>query len=204
MPFPFAGSSAMGLPMDRAAYPLDITGRAGELAPMLRSIGHGDRSALAELYGRTSAKLFGICSRLLGSEAEAEEVLQDVYVTVWLKADRFDEHKASPITWLAILARNKAIDRLRRRRAPTESLDAAGEVADDNASAFDVVAAREQNERLGRCLGELEERQQTMIRAAFLDGASYPELAERESVPLGTMKSWIRRGLLRLRECLEQ
>lgn len=171
---------------------------------LMRSIAAGDRAALSSLYGRTSAKLFGICLRLLGSRAEAEEVLQDVYVTVWQKASRFDEGKASPITWLAVMTRNKAIDRQRRRTTRTTDLDAAGEIADDRASALDILEMNEEMGRLADCLDELDERQQTMIRAAFLDGATYPQLAERESVPLGTMKSLIRRGLLRLRGCLER
>ncbi len=186
--------------MDRAATPP----QPHELVPVMRSIAAGDRAALALLYERTSAKLFGICARLLPSEAEAEEVLQDVYVTVWQKADRFDAAKASPITWLAVLARNKAIDRLRRRSVATEDLAAAADIPDGGASALDLLERSEENARLAGCLDALDERQRTMIRAAFLDGDSYPELAQREKVPLGTMKSWVRRGLLRLRECLEQ
>ncbi len=171
---------------------------------MFGLIAKGDRAALATLYDRTSAKLYGICTRLLGSEAEAEEVLQDVYLLVWQKADRFDDSKASPITWLAVLARNRSIDRLRLRRLPTDSIDAAGDIADQADSVLDLLERDQENSRLALCLDALDERQGTMIRAAFLDGATYPELSERESVPLGTMKSWIRRGLLRLRKCLEQ
>lgn len=178
-------------------------GSSNELTPLLRAIAVGDRAALAKLYRKTSPKLYGICIRLLRSEAEAEEVLQNVFLTVWQKADRFDPAKASPITWLAVLARNRAIDRLRSRRPEAEPMGAAVEVADDSPSAFEVIEQARENERLSHCLEELEERQRVMIRAAFFDGATYPELAERESVPLGTMKSWIRRGLLRLRGCLE-
>jgi RNA polymerase sigma-70 factor (ECF subfamily) len=177
---------------------------AHELAPLMRAVAAGDRTALADLYGRTSGKLYGICVRLLGSEPEAEEVLQDVYLTVWNKADRFDGDKASPITWLAVLARNKSIDRLRRQRAPTTTLDDAPDLADEGPSALEVLEQDEDSKRLDRCLEELEQQQQTAIRAAFLDGATYPQLAEREQVPLGTMKSWIRRGLIRLRGCLER
>ncbi|HVM37012.1 MAG TPA: sigma-70 family RNA polymerase sigma factor [Sphingomicrobium sp.] len=177
---------------------------ARELVPVLQSVARGDRDALAVLYRRTSAKLHGICLRLLGSEAEAEDVLQEVYVTVWQKAQVFDEAKASPITWLAVLARNKAIDRLRVRRLPTGSIDEANDVADGAPTAFELVEREQDGQRLNHCLDELEEKQRAMIRAAFLEGATYPELAEREAVPLGTMKSWIRRGLLRLRGCLEQ
>ncbi|MGI8705040.1 MAG: sigma-70 family RNA polymerase sigma factor [Sphingomicrobium sp.] len=187
------------------AAPLTTSERAShELNPVMRSVAAGDRGALTSLYERTSAKLFGICLRVLGSEAEAEEVLQEVYVTVWRKAGRFDPMKASPITWLAVLARNKAIDRLRLRRHANEPIERASDVADDQPSALDVLEKTEEQHRLSDCLDELDEQPRTMICAAFLDGATYPELADRENVPLGTMKSWIRRGLLRLRECLQR
>ena len=190
--------------MERGDTPSRQRAKGHELAPLLRAVANGDRAALSVLYRRTSAKLFGICSRVLDSPAEAEDVLQEVYVTVWGKASRFDEHKASPITWLSVIARNKAIDRLRMRRPATDGLEAASDIPDSGASAFELVEQDQQIQRLTGCLDELEERQQASIRAAFLDGASYPQLAEREGVPLGTMKSWIRRGLARLKGCLER
>jgi RNA polymerase sigma-70 factor (ECF subfamily) len=194
--------------MDHAAAPEpadpETTGSSRELVPLLGGIAAGDRSALAALYQRTSAKLYGICTRILPSEDDAQEVLQDVFLTVWRKADRYDEARASPITWLAVMARNKAIDRLRARREVADGLDAAAEIADDAPSALDVIEQGEDRARLARCLDQLDPNQGAMIRAAFLDGATYAELAARETVPLGTMKSWIRRGLLRLRSCLEQ
>ena len=174
-----------------------------ELATVLEAVARGDRHAFARLYERTSAKLYGICLRLLGSEAEAEDVLQDVYVTVWQKAEQFDRGRASPITWLSVLARNKGIDRLRRRSAQSEPIDAAEEVEDESPLPFELVEQKQEAGRLSDCLDQLEERPRAMIRAAFLDGATYPELAEREGVPLGTMKSWIRRAMQRLRGCLE-
>lgn len=175
-----------------------------ELTGLLDNVRRGDSAALSALYDRTSAKLYGICVRLLGRGSEADDVLQEVYVTVWQKAARFDSDKASPITWLSVIARNKAIDRLRARRLPTSTLDEALQVADASPDALQLIERRQENARLSDCLDELEMRQKTMIRAAFLDGATYPQLAEREAVPLGTMKSWIRRGLHRLRECLER
>ena len=175
------------------------------LAGTLAAVAGGDRAAMAELYRRTSGKLFGNCLRLLGSEAEAEEALQETYVTVWRKAAMFDSGKASAITWLAVLARNKAIDRLRATKPQSDAgLEEAGEIADPGASALDVLEKAQEGHRLTGCLDALERRTGHMIRAAFLEGATYPELAAREGVPLATMKSWIRRGLLRLRTCLEQ
>jgi len=181
------------------------SGPAGrELAPLLQRIGQGDRAALSSLYERTSAKLFGICVRLLGSGEDAEDVLQDVYLTVWRRADRFDAGRASPITWLAVIARNRAIDRLRQRRSTTADLREALDIPDDAPTASDIAEQGDERQRLLTCLQELDERQRSMIRAAFLDGASYPELAGREAVPLSTVKSWVRRGLQRLRGCLER
>ena len=202
--FPSLQCSAMTRGMNGASTPAPGAAQGHELAPLMRSIAQGDRAALGALYRRTSAKLFGICTRLLDDPAEAEEALQDVYLTVWRKAERFDSARASPITWLAVLARNKAIDRLRRRRLPTEMLDRAADLADEGDSAIQLIERDQDNRRLAACLDELEERQRTCIRSAFLDGASYPQLAESAGVPLPTMKSWIRRGLQRLRGCLER
>ncbi len=174
------------------------------LVTLLEAVSGGDRSAFAEVYQSTSAKLHGICLRLLGSESEAQDALQEAYVAVWRKARLFNPEKASAMTWLAVVARNKAMDRLRRRRVATDDLEAASNLSDDRPSAFEVVASAEDAARLRNCLDELDQRPRAMIRAAFLNGASYPELAQREGVPLGTMKSWIRRGLQRLRGCLER
>lgn len=201
--FPQRRRARMTPPMDRPAE-LGASSASSDLVALLAAVSRRDRSAFADLYRRTSAKLYGICLRLLGSDAEAQDVLQEVYVLVWQKAERFDGAKASAITWLSVLARNRAIDRLRRRTAPAAALDEGLDVEDDGPSAFDVVAEGEESRRLNGCLDELDERARSMIRAAFLDGATYPELAERQGVPLGTMKSWIRRGLQRLRGCLER
>jgi RNA polymerase sigma-70 factor (ECF subfamily) len=189
--------------MDRPPE-LQANSASKELLDLLSAVSRGDRAAFAELYRRTSAKLYGISLRLLGSEAEAQDVLQEVYVLVWQKAGRFDPNKASAITWLAVLTRNKAIDRLRSPRIGREGIEAAADVEDDSPSAFDIIGEQDDSARLGRCLDELDERARGAIRAAFLDGHTYPQLAEREGVPLGTMKSWIRRGLARLRGCLER
>lgn len=196
----FPSPSALGITeiMDRA--PSATHG----LTPLLRAIASGDRSAMTALYGRTSAKVYGIILRVLRSEADAEEVLQEVFVSVWRNAARFDETRASPITWLCVLARNRAIDRLRRHQLETAPIEAALDIAHDSPSALDLLETGQEAARLHRCLNELEERAQAMIRAAFLDGATYSQLAQREGVPLGTMKSWIRRGLQRLKGCLER
>jgi RNA polymerase sigma-70 factor (ECF subfamily) len=160
---------------------------------------------MEQVYQKTSAKLFGICLRILGSRSEAEDALQDIYISVWRKAGSFDPARASPITWLATLARNRAIDRLRASGSrPAAGIEEAADVADPGEDALSQLEARQESGRLKGCMEELEERQSSAIRSAFFDGFTYSELAERTEVPLGTMKSWVRRGLIRLRECLEE
>ncbi|KPF83795.1 RNA polymerase subunit sigma [Brevundimonas sp. AAP58] len=176
-----------------------------ELAVALVQAGQGDRSAFRTVYEATSAKLFGVCLRILPDRQSAEDVLQDTYVTVWRKAASFDASRASPITWLVTIARNRAIDRLRsaapmKNAAPVED---AHDLADAGPLASDVVEQADEAARLNTCLETLEDRARAVIRTAFFEGATYDELAQRENVPLGTMKSWIRRGLMRLRSCLE-
>ncbi len=184
---------------------MDAAATRSQLAAALVRVAGGDRAALNMVYRDTSAKLFGVCLRILNNRSEAEDVLQEVYVTVWRKAAAFDPGRASPITWMVAIARNRAIDRLRasaisRRMEPIEAADA---VSDPAPAAVERVELAQQHQRLAGCLEELEARHSAAIRAAFLDGSTYEELAARMSVPLGTMKSWIRRGLLKLRACLE-
>jgi RNA polymerase sigma factor (sigma-70 family) len=185
---------------------MDADAIRSQLAAALVRVAGGDRAALRIVYQDTSAKLFGVCLRILKDRSEAEDVLQDVYVTVWRKAGSFDPGRASPITWLVAIARNRAIDRLRAGAAGrrTEPIEQATDVRDPSPAAVDVVEAAQEHRRLAGCLEELETRQSAAIRSAFLDGATYDELAVRMGVPLGTMKSWIRRGLLKLRACLER
>jgi len=177
-----------------------------QLVDALERIGAGDEGALGEVYDRTSAKLFGVCLRILGDRGEAEDALQEVYVSVWRRAGSFDASRASAVTWLATLARNRAIDRLRAAGRPcaTAPIEAALAMPDTADDALALLEAGEDRARLTGCIEELETRQSGAIRAAFFDGYTYAELAAREDVPLATMKSWVRRGLLRLRECLER
>ncbi len=185
---------------------MDAETRRRQLAAAIARVAAGDRAALRLVYAATSAKLFGVCLRILGDRSEAEDVLQEVYLTVWRKAARFDKSVASPITWLVAIARNRAIDRLRSGAVARRSLpiEAADDIADAGPSAIERLEARDEHARLDDCFEELEERQRVAIRAAFLDGLTYEELARRSEVPLGTMKSWIRRGLKKLRACLER
>lgn len=201
--FRWAPASGMSSQVDSRPQ-LAGGGEGDQLVRLLHEIAAGNREAFALLYQRTSAKLYGICLRLLGNEAEAQEILQEVFLTVWRKANRFDAGKAGAITWLSVLARNRAIDRIRSRPREAADIDAAAEIPDGAPSAFDVIEQAQDSVRLRDCLDELEERARTMIRSAFFEGATYGQLADRAGVPLPTMKSWIRRGLRRLRGCLEQ
>jgi RNA polymerase sigma-70 factor (ECF subfamily) len=177
-----------------------------QLSMALAEVAQGSHAALAEVYRKTSAKLFGICIRILGESSEAEDALQEIYVNVWRKAGSFDPAKASPITWLAALARNRSIDRRRAlgSRGAAAPVEEALDLADERPDALAGLEAAEEGGRIAACLSELEDRQNRAIRATFYEGLSYPEPAQRWAVPLGTMKSWIRRGLLRLRDCLER
>ena len=176
------------------------------LAAAIERTAAGERNGLQTAYRLTSAKLFGVCLRILHERAEAEDVLQEVYLTVWQKAADFDPARASPMTWLITIARNKAIDRLRSRNHArrSEPIDAAAEVADAAPLQDDLFAEGETSARLRDCLGALASHEQNALRGAFFDGNTYEELAARMNVPLGTMKSWIRRALQKLKLCLGQ
>jgi RNA polymerase sigma-70 factor, ECF subfamily len=175
------------------------------LDTLLRQVAEGDQAAFEALYRASSPRLFGICLRLLPGRAEAEDVLQEVYASVWSKAAQFDAGRARASTWLAAVARNQAIDWLRAspaaRHTPMDIADTLPAAGPDPAEAASTAA---ENRRLDDCMQELEARRRDLIRTAFFEGATYEELAVRIGSPLGTVKSWIRRGLLQLRACLEQ
>lgn len=176
-----------------------------ELKAAMARLADGDRAALEQIYTMTRVKLFGICLRILGDRKEAEDALQDVYINLWQRADRYDPSRASPISWLATFARNRAVDRLRvgKVRAGAVPEDEAMPVADDTPLADELLIDAERSAHVHTCLETLSGNQRDNIRAAFFDGFTYAELAERADVPLGTMKSWIRRGMARLKSCLE-
>lgn len=167
-------------------------------------IAAGDRAALRQLYQATSAKLFGVCLRILSNRDESEDVLQEVYITIWRRADRFEAGRASVMTWISTIARNRAIDRLRARGplAYAEQVEEL-EIDDGQPRADALLEAAQDGEALGKCLSELDERTEKVIRTAFFEGVTYEALATRMDAPLGTVKSWIRRGLAKLKGCLE-
>jgi RNA polymerase sigma-70 factor (ECF subfamily) len=183
-----------------------ITEDAESLERLLAAVALGNRAAFEALYRATSRRLFGLCVRLLGDRAEAEDVLQETFATLWRKAAQYDAQRGGPMGWLAMIARNKAIDRRRSMSASrlTGPLALADDVADPTASPPQAAQAQIERKRLDGCLEQLDPRRRTLIHAAFFDGSTYEELATRTGSPLGTVKSWIRRGLQQLRECLGQ
>ena len=176
------------------------------VAPLLARVANGDQGAFASLYENTSGKLLGVCLRVLSDRAEAEDVLQEVYVTVWNKAASFDPGRAKAMTWLGTIARNRAIDRLRSLPSPSTraSIDLAEATPDLGPSPAAHAESADDTVRLHVCLEQLEPHRKVLIRTAFFDGATYEELAVRSGSPLGSIKSWIRRGLMQLKACLEQ
>ncbi len=174
------------------------------LAKLLEQTARKDRLAFARLYEATSAKLYGTVLRILKNERWSEEVLQDAYIKVWQKAESFDAGKASAITWLVTLARNSAIDQLRREPAAADDGDTVDQLPghfQDGAS--ELILAREQ-QKLNQCLGELEVDRANMVRLAYLDGLSRADLAERFEQPVNTIKTWLHRALKQLKGCMSQ
>jgi len=176
---------------------------AAALVSMLDRIGAGDRDALKMLYEATSAKLFGVILRIVIERGEAEDVLQEVYITVWRKAAEFDATRASPITWMVTIARNRAIDRLRARGSrPTTTLDLAADVVETSPAADALLDSAADASRVAAALATLDPRHAAIIRNAYFEGMTYEAMSDREGVPVGTLKSWVRRGLIRMRGVL--
>jgi RNA polymerase sigma-70 factor (ECF subfamily) len=175
-----------------------------ELSDLVARVALGDRAAFSALYDRTSAKLFGVSLRILRERSLAQDALQETYVKVWRNAAGYSGMGQSPISWLIAIARNQAIDMLRSRGRPAADLEEAGEVADSGPGPEQAALVSDESRRLGRCLEELKEDRAGALRAAYMEGFSYEELASRYRVPLNTMRTWLRRGLISLRECLER
>lgn len=182
---------------------LDDARRARLTESLLRT-GQGDRSAFESLYRATSAKLFGVCLRIFPERHEAEEALQDAYLTIWNRAASFQPGRASPISWLVAVTRNRAIDRLRASgKAKFTPIEEANEVADTALRADAMLFAASEDAQLNGCIQGLDGRDAHFIRSAFLGGATYLQLADAEATPLATVKSRIRRALIKLRACME-
>ncbi len=174
-------------------------------APLLAAVGRGDRNAFRQLYSVTSSKLFGVALRILGNRAEAEETVQDVYAKVWTSAARFDGTRGRGMTWLIAIARNRSIDRLRARPDRTDHEADIADTLHDGALGIEAtLVARGEMGRLSRCFDTLPADRAAAVRGAYLNGQSYDDLARHHAVPLNTMRTWLRRALIALRECLDQ
>lgn len=181
-----------------------------QIAVLIGKVASGDRAAFRDLYHASSAKLMGVSLRILGSRAEAEEALQEIFTRVWLRASRFDPERGGGMTWLIVIARNHCIDRLRARQADTlissgstdEETDPIAALRDPAPTSETRLIATGELGRIRACLDALETERAEAIRGAYIGGLTYDQLALRHDVPLNTMRTWLRRGLLKLRECM--
>jgi RNA polymerase sigma-70 factor (ECF subfamily) len=174
-----------------------------DLADLLSRVAEQDRAAFASIYRAVSPKLYGIVLRILRRKELAEEVLQDVFVTIWRRAGNYDRSLAAPTTWMAAIARNRAIDEVRKSRLMPVSTDAEQiEVADPGKLASESIEAAQSLKRLEECLEGLGEPRGEMVKLAYLEGWSRETLGKRYGHPPGTIKTWLHRGLKQLKECL--
>jgi RNA polymerase sigma-70 factor, ECF subfamily len=164
----------------------------------------GDRSAFASLYSMTSAKLFGVTVRLLQNRHDAEEALQEVYVKIWQRASQFARGETSPMAWLCAIARNQAIDMIRTRKATASDIDDAWDLEDLAPGPETLAVLSSEGRRIDHCMQMLDADKAAAVKNAYVEGLSYEELAAKYQVPLNTMRTWLRRSLIKLKECLEQ
>ena len=172
---------------------------------LMQAIAKGDRDALSLLYDRHAPLLLAICRRVLKDANEAEDVLTDVFFEVWSKADRFDSVRGSPVTYLVTLSRSRAIDRQRSRNSRpkiTSDFTDAGALIDPVSNPSDSMYLRERQQQVRQALAGLDPAQREAVECAFYEGLSHSEIAQKLNRPLGTVKTYIRQGLIRLRESL--
>ena len=189
--------------------------RSRELAGLLARAGMGDRACFAQLYERTSGHLLAVVLRIQRNRALAEDLLQEVYVSVWKAAGSFDAARSQPLTWLTHIARNRAIDSLRRAQTQPQlesttrddddhRPDASEAQADSAPGPLELLGLASQKRELSACMDRLTAPQRQSVALAFFDGLSHAEVAEQLREPLGTVKSWVRRALQTLKGCLER
>ncbi|HET7730287.1 MAG TPA: sigma-70 family RNA polymerase sigma factor [Usitatibacter sp.] len=175
------------------------------LAELLSRSALGDRAAFAELYRATRSKLFAVSLRIVRERHLAEEVLQDSFVSIWHHASDYARAKSAPTTWMTAIVRNRSLDVVRRSREEPDVDDAlAARLVDESAAPMREAAQRADAHDVRDCLGELDAEQRQSIALAFFHGLTHSELAGHLGKPLGTVKTHIRRGLLKLRECIDR
>lgn len=179
-----------------------------DLMDLLDRIAAQDEPALRSLYERTSSRLYGLALRILGHKDWAEDVLQESYLQVWRTASGYRASLSPPLAWLGLVVRSRALDFLRRRRAErlhvNEEFDEAQMASGvpQDSGPLQLAEASEQTTVLYQCLQRLEQRQRELVSLAYLRDLSHGELAAQLQLPLGTVKTWIRRGLEQLRKCM--
>lgn len=198
------GAATAVPPATAGVAPLDD----GHLAALIDRIGHHDDKALAALYDATASRVFGLVGCMLNDSGLAEEVVEDTYWQVWRQAERFDPARGRPVTWLLAMARSRAIDAIRRRErralAPLSDEEQAALCDENSATPPELLAATNGQHLLHRALETLEPQPRQLIALAFFRGLTHEEIAESTHLPLGTVKSQIRRSLQALRRCLEE
>jgi RNA polymerase sigma-70 factor, ECF subfamily len=173
------------------------------IVELLRHVAGGDRTAFASLYTATSAKLYGIILRILIRRDLSDEILQDVYLKVWQMAGDYDAAKGSPITWMAAIARNRAIDEVRRvRPVSIEDNPEAFDYASHEPDAFATLQSKQEMQRLLTCIEGLGAERRDMVMLAYFHGASREALAEKFSKPVATVKTWLHRSIAQLKDCV--
>lgn len=183
------------------------TAEPERLTQLLAAVGGGDQRAFEQLYQSCSAHLFGLLLRILQRRDWAEEALQDCFIKIWQKSETYEPSRGAPLTWLSTIARYRALDLLRMKRPEVEMPEEGEEppltLMDQGQNPVDRAIEGEGVGRLQDCLRGLQEEQRRSVLLAYYEGYTHQELAAAMRAPLGTVKSWVRRGLSRLRECLE-
>jgi RNA polymerase sigma-70 factor (ECF subfamily) len=175
----------------------------GELVWLLAAVAKGDEAAFERLYAATRAKLYGVVLRILRRADLADEVMQDAYLRIWRSAGDFDPGIATPITWMVAIARNRALDLVRKKsEASLEDEPEAMEMASDDPSPLARHEMTEELRRLLACLGDLEAERRRLVLLAYYSGWSREQLAAKLDTPVNTVKTWLRRSLIQIRECL--
>jgi RNA polymerase sigma-70 factor (ECF subfamily) len=174
------------------------------LKDLLAASSKGDAQAFARLYQETSSKLFGVAIRIVRREDWAEEVVQESYVKIWNHAGDYRTQLSAPMTWMTSIVRNRCLDWLRRPNLeiPENDDHQLDSWAADDPGPLQMLQSRAEAQALANCLGRLEGKMRQAIALAFFDGMSHSELADHMQEPLGTVKTWVRRGLDRLKTCL--
>ncbi len=200
----------------QATAPEDWGPRSRELGRLLSRSALGDRAAFKQLYDQSSSHLYAVILRIQRDRNLAEDLLQEVYVNAWKAAASFDAQRAQPLTWLTHIARNKAIDSLRRAQSQPrfESVhhehdaddrpDLDQHLVDESPGPAALLERASDARQLGHCMQDLSAQQRQSVALAFFDGLSHAEVAEQLRQPLGTVKSWVRRALMTLKACLER